>query len=152
MDRANCQDQHVIVTNNTTLPPTDVTTAKMVNFQVTESELEVDKISHAKCTTNNVTSMANLCSHNNNAIDANHAHKDKTSLETHAKFQDHNVIATNNTTLPPTNVTDAQLVSYLIMEVPFKIDNAQDTQHNAVPTINSNNHKNNAMLVPHVPD
>jgi hypothetical protein len=96
--------------------------------------------------------MANLFSLNNNAIDANHAHKDKTLLETLAKFQDQYVIATSNTTLPPTDVIDAQLDNSPTMEVPSKIEDAQHSHHNAVPIIKSNNHKNNAMPVPHVPD
>jgi len=105
-------DHNALVTNNTTSKPTNALTAQLVNSQETTT---CNKMVFAELLAKTAIIMVKSNSANNNATDANHAHKDKYSTETleHATNQllDHNALATNNTTSNPTNALTAQSVN-----------------------------------------
>jgi hypothetical protein len=143
---AKFQDQFAIATKNTTKQTTDALTVQMVNSQETQEVLVVDKIKDARSITNNVTLEVKSNSDKTNASDAKHAQSDKTLLETNAKFQDQLVLAINNTTLPPTDVTTVELVNFQEMDSVFKTEDAKLTNNNVTLMVKSNKDNNNAML------
>jgi predicted component of type VI protein secretion system len=99
----------------------------------------VDKTKDAQSLTNNVTLKVKSNSDNNNAMDANDAQVIKYLLEMHAKSQDQFAIATNNTMLKPTDVTNAELVNSQEMELmPDKMDNAKPFHNNVMLMVKSN--------------
>jgi len=120
-----------------------VSTAQLVNFQ--EMVPTVDKIKDVPSTTKTVTPEVKFNWDNNNASLAELAHKDKTLLEMHAKFQDQHAHATNNITHKPTDVTDAQSVNSQETDLDNKTKDAEFSNKPVIPTVKSNLTNNNAM-------
>jgi hypothetical protein len=73
------KDHNAHATNNSTSNSTDVTHVQMANSQVTQIP---SKVAYADSSLKPVMQMVRSNSANNNATDANHAHKDKPSTET----------------------------------------------------------------------
>jgi hypothetical protein len=109
-----------------------------------------DKILDVKHTTPTVLLEVNSNFHNNNAINANHAHKDNHLLTDLANSQDQHVIVIKNITLLLIDVTIAQQIHSQIMElVVDKISDAKFTTQHVMLQVNNNLDNNNALDVKH---
>jgi hypothetical protein len=101
------KDHNAHATNNSTRISTDVTHVQMANSQVT---LTLSKVVSADNSLRTVVTKWDWT--NNNAMDAKHAHSDKSITArltlVPLKYKDHNAHATNNSTSNSTDVTLVQ--------------------------------------------
>jgi hypothetical protein len=146
------QDHNANAIKNTTKLPTDVLTVQMVNSPETQLVLTVDKIKDVKSITNNAMLEDKFNSDKTNASDAKLAHKDKTLLETNAKFQDQLAHVINNTTPPLTDVTTVVLDNFQETDSVFKTEDAKLTLNNVTLMVRFNLDNNNASLAKPVLD